>query len=332
MIVEHPDLPAQRVGSAVHHEWGIPVQSSRHLAVGSHSWHWAVGDAAGPQWFATLDEVRSSEQRRTRIAAFETAAQMSSGLSFVAAPVRTRDARIAVDLAPGLLLTLTPYLEGAPTGTGPFHDDAERAEVAALLARLHRQPRPRHLPRWRPWTGQASATRREDLERCLDAEHWTGGPWSGPTGRLVAEHRPVLRRSLRRFSLLAAAVTGNAESWVPTHGSPRPAGLVRTPGGPRLVDWGGLALAPRERDLWEVLGSAERPKPWFAYVEAGGSPDPLSPDTIELFAVHRHLARIADHLVQLSRPHEDTSDQSRHFGELESEVTALLERADCDGH
>lgn len=326
MIVEHPDLPAQRVGSAVHDEWGVEVDSSRHVAVGSHSWHWAIGDDDGPRWFATLDEVRTSEQRRTRIAAFETAALIASRLPFVAAPVRTRDARIAVDLAPGLLLTVTPYLEGTPTAAGPFRDDVERTAAAVLLGQLHRQPRPRHLPLWRPWTGQASATRREDLERCLDATDWTAGPWSGPTGALVEESRSVLRRSLRRFLLLAAAVTGSAERWVLTHGAARPASLVRTPDGPRLVDWGGVALAPRERDLWEVLAEAEGAEPWFAYVEAGGSPDPLSPDTVDLFALHRHLARVADHLVRFSRPHEDSSGEGRRFGELEAEVAALVDR------
>ena len=173
-------------------------------------------------------------------------------------------------------------------------------------------------------------TRREDLERCLQAEAWTGGPWSAPTGRLVAEHRQALRGSLRRFSLLAAAVSGNVDRWVLTHGAPRPANMVRTADGPRLVDWGGVALAPRERDLWEVLGEAEGAEPWFAYVDAGGSPDPLSPDTVDMFALHRHLVRIADHLVQLSRPHEDTPDQQRRFDELEVEVSALLGRH--EGH
>ena len=86
-----------------------------------------------------------------------------------------------------------------------------------------------------------------------------------------------------------------------------------------------MALAPRERDLREVLGAAEGEEPWYAYVEAGGRPEPLSADTIELFDLQWHLSEIAEYAVRFSRPHEDTADDRRCFGDLESELTALVE-------
>jgi aminoglycoside phosphotransferase (APT) family kinase protein len=326
VLATHPDVPAERVGTTVRHEWGVDVSTAEPVSVGSRGWNWALGDGAGRQWYATVDIVRTSEERRTRLASYEAALEVGRRLSFAVTPVPTRDARLAVDLAPGLLLTLTPYLDGRPADSPRYVDDEQRSTVARMLGELHRQPRPRRLPAWRPSIGPPSSSRRQDLERCLDSEEWEGGPWSGPAGRLVHQHQGAVRKALRRFTLLAAAVTGNADRWVLTHGASRPANVVGTPDGPRLLDWGTTALGPRERDLGEVLGDAEGPEPWFAYVEAGGRPDKLSPDTVELFALQRHLSLIADHAVQFARPHDDTEDDRRAFGELEEELSALVER------
>jgi spectinomycin phosphotransferase len=325
VLAPHPDLPAERIGAAVHHDWGVDVSRAEPLAVGSSGWHWALGDDGGRQWFAAVDTVRTSEERRTRLASYEAALEVSRRLSFAVTPVPTRDARLGVDIAPGLLLTVTPYLDGSADGSSGY-DDEQRCVAARMFGELHRQPRPRRLPTWRPVIGPPSSSRREDLERCVETPVWQGGPWSVPAGRMVRETSAVVRKALRRFTLLAAAVTGSVDRWVLTHGAPYPSNVVHTPDGSRLLDWGATALGPRERDLGEVLGGAEGPEPWFAYVEAGGRPDPLSPDTVELFALQRHLSRIAEHAVQFSRPHEDTDDDRRAFGELEEELAALVAR------
>ena len=238
-------------------------------------------------------------------------------------PVRTRDGRLAVDVAPGMLLSITPYLEGAP-GAGPLADDAARAHLAGLLGDLHRQRRPRHLPVWRPRMGRPA--RRPRGARGLPAGSTAGpaAPGRCPPSGCSPRPAPVVERTLRRFALLGAAVAGSVDRWVVTHGEPHAENLIGTPDGVRLVDWGNLCLAPRERDLREALGEAEGDEPWFAYVESGGRPDPLSPDTLELFALERHLGEIAVHAVRFSRAHEDGADERRCFGELEARVAALL--------
>jgi spectinomycin phosphotransferase len=136
----------------------------------------------------------------------------------------------------------------------------------------------------------------------------------------------VVRAALRRYALLAAAVTGSVDRWVVTHGQPVSSNLLSTPDGPRLVDWGSVAVAPRERDLLEALDDAEGNDPWYAYVESGGRPEPLSPDTIELFSLERHLSAVSEHAVRFSRPHEDTGDDRRCFGDLEHELGTLVAR------
>jgi spectinomycin phosphotransferase len=324
VIGEHPDVPALRVGWVVRREWMVDVNTVDHVEVAASGWNWVLGDDDGPRWFATMDAVRTPDEREARMAAFEAAAQLGQRLGFPVAPVHTRGARIAVDVFPGLLLTLTPYVEGTSFGSGPLANDGERSVVAGMLGDLHRQPRPRCLPVWTPRIGWHDNTRRADLERALAQDDWAGGPWSGPASRLVASARPVVRRALRRFALLGAAVTGSIESWVVTHGAPHPGNLMRTPDGPRLLDWSTVALAPRERDLAHALGDADGDGPWFAYLEAGGRPAPLSPDTVELFALQRHLSVLSEQAVRFSRPHRESEDHRRHFGDLERELGTLV--------
>ena len=325
MIVEHPDVPPGRILAAVRDEWGIGADTVERLELPREGWHWLVGDGDGPQWLASVDLAAAAE-RRQRTAAFECAAMLRQNLGFVLAPVYTRDARITVELPAGLQLSLTPYLDRGTAGRGGFADDAQRSVVAGMLGALHRQPRPRRAPVWRPRVGRGPAAGREDLERVLDRDRCSGGPWSEPAGRLVRPARYAVRRALRRFDLLGAAVVGSADRWVLTHGRPGTDHLVDTPDGPRLTGWETLAFAPRERDLGDVLGAAEDPEPWFAYVEAGGRPDPLSSDTVELFALERHLTTVAELAVRFCRPHGDSADERRRFAELEESVSAVQER------
>jgi spectinomycin phosphotransferase len=285
-----------------------------------------LGDDDGPRWFATVDLVGSDAERDDFIEAFEAASEIAQRLPFTVAPVHTRDARVAVDLAPGLLLTVAPYLDGAPFSGGPLADDVERGAVASMMGDLHRQPKHRRLPVWRPRLGWHADTRRADLEDCLAHDVWSGGPWSGPASRIVLDSRPVIRQALKRFAMLGAAVVGTIDQWVVTHGEPSGRHLMHTPDGPRLVDWRTLALAPRERDLREVLGEADGNEPWYSYLAAGGRPAPLSSDTMEMFALQWHLSALAEQAARFSRPHANTADERRHFGDLERELGTLVTR------
>jgi len=321
VIVAPHGLSADRVGSAVRADWGVDVTFVEHLEIGDGGWHWRLGDEFGPQWFASAHPVRSADERQGRLASYDAATRLAAVLPFVVAPVRTRDARLALDVAPGLLLTLMPLLEVFPPGPA---DDDSRVLVARLLGELHRSQRPRGLPLWRPRIGHGPHDGREALEGCLLSRGWAGGSWSGPAERLLVDAAPVVERALRRFLLLGAAVAGSADRWVVTHGAPHGGRTVSTPDGPRLVGWGRACLAPRERDLGETLAEAEGDDPWYAYVEAGGRPERLSKDTMELFALQRHLDEIAAQAAHFSHPHGDTADDRRRFGALERELDALV--------
>jgi hypothetical protein len=175
---------------------------------------------------------------------------------------------------------------------------------------------------WRPRIGRTGAGRAE-LESLLGRGAGSGGPWSGPLDGLLSEAAAAVATALRRHALLAAAVVGSADRWVVSHGRVDTTRLIRTLDGPRLVRWSGLAVAPRERDLRDVLGAGEGDEPWYAYLASGGSPDPLSPDTVELFDLELSLSRVAQDAVRLAGALEDTADERRCFGELEEELAGL---------
>jgi hypothetical protein len=322
VLVAHPDISAELVRDLVREDWAVDASTAEHAELPGSGWHWLVGDEQGPQWFATLDVLETPEDRRSRLASFEHAAALSQRLSFVVAPVHTRDARVAVDIGPGLLLSLAPYLDGTAVGAGPFATDVARADAASMMGDLHRCARSDRLPVWRPGVGRPGAGRPE-IEALLRREDWAGGPWSGLLGTLLTEARPAVGTALRRHALLAAAVVGNIERWVVSHGRVDTTHLVRTLDGPRLVGWSGLAVAPRERDLRELLGSGEGDEAWYAYLASGGSPQPLSPDTVELFDLEQSLSRVAEDAVRLASAMQDTPDERLRFGRLEEELGGL---------
>ncbi len=321
MLREPPDLSAARVLDAVRTCWDEEVTRAEHVPVPSPGCHWCVGGEEGPRWLATADPVDGAEQRSALVSAYTGAAVLAGGLDFVVAPVTGRGGAITEDLARSHLLSVAPYLaESAPAGG--FAGDHERAEVATMLARLHGGPRPSGVPLWRPRIGWRQTVQREQLDWVLAGRPWVGGPCAEPAWRLVAEHRTVLAAALRRFDLLAAATSGTASAWVPTHGAPHGRNVRRGPDGARLVDWSALAVAPRERDLRHVFGGATGTEAELAYLAGGGS-STLSSDVLELFALEQHLSEIGRHALRFSRQHEGDADDLWCLADLEARIGRL---------
>ncbi|MCO8273467.1 aminoglycoside phosphotransferase family protein [Actinoplanes sp. TRM 88003] len=97
---------------------------------------------------------------------------------------------------------------------------------------------------------------RADLEAALADRHhpWTTGPYAEPARQTLIRHAPRVADWLQEFDERAAAVSPRTD-WVVTHGEPHPGNVLRTPGGPRLIDWDTARLAPPERDLWMLTST-----------------------------------------------------------------------------
>ena len=333
MLAEPRDLSVETVLSGVCAGWDPAVTWAEHLPVGASAHHWQAGAEAGPRWFVTADAMADADNARRRACCYAAAAQLSAVLDFVLAPAPGLRGETTTPLPPSYLLSVAPYVEGQPVGelaTGPargtFADDAARADVASMLARLHTARRPAGIPTWQPRIGWRSSVRRQQLDAVRRATPWDTGPLAHPAWQVVTGAAPLLDRATRRFDLLAAAASGSIAAWVPTHGEPHAGNVLATSGGPRLVDWATLAVAPPERDLRHVLPDAEGSDPELAYLASGGAPRVMSEDLLELFALESHLAEVADAAATFAAPHDGGPDDERSLEQLDTELAALSAR------
>ena len=261
--------------------WGITAPGIRYLPVGFGSYHWAAGDL-----FLTVDDGPFEPLRR----ALGAAARLP--LDFVVAPLPTTAGEPVWRLNPRYTLSVFPLLDGTAGTFGP-HPPEDRAEVLALLDRLHRadpgdvEPEDPALPA------------RDQLAAGVDRP-WTGGPYAEPCRRLLAARTDAVAGWLADFDTLTARVA--ARPRVVTHGEPHPGNFIRTPSGLSLIDWDTVRLAPAERDLW--------------LLDAPGDPAALA-----YYRLRWRLADIAGFVSELRAPHEATTDTTAAWTYLRGYLT-----------
>lgn len=169
---EPADLPHDVVLGCLRRQWSLPAECVRYAPVGAGSYHW-IGEAGGrPRWFVKCDRTDSAAGFERLRAAFLTAAALSeNGLEFVLAPMPNPSGEPIVAVNPGWAMSVLPYLDGVPAGSGPW-PDGEFRSIAAMVGRIHAAPVPDITPRWsprkrwplpdvdRPWTTGRSASGR----------------------------------------------------------------------------------------------------------------------------------------------------------------------------
>ena len=274
--------------------WLPDVDRVSHLAVGFGAWHWQAWAGGRPVLFVTLDQLGDRHTDKSLEGAYGAACALAArGLEFVLPQRRTLLGRCTVPLA-GDRLSATPWLEGS-SGDGSFADEQEARATVGMLERLHAQPAPPSLPRWRPLVHPSFATRLEER---------ISRPWGeGPFGEVA---RSALRARLQEIrswtaDYLQLAATTDPSTWVPTHGEPDTRNQLMTQTGTYLVDWESLKLAPKERDL-TVLDKYG----WAHLVDA-------DPRLLEMFDLEWRLDEVSQYAAWF---------ESRHTGS-ESDAVAL---------
>ncbi len=260
------------LADALARSWALDVGRLRYVPKGFGSYHWFT-ETPRHRYFLTVDDLDTKTWLGgSRDSAFEgleaaydsaLALHQHADLSFVVAPIPQLDGATALRLDERYALSLFPFIEGEPGDWGDPMGRHDRVRVMRRLAALHRSTPavatqiPRHGP---PPPGQAG------LESALeDLDHtWTGGPFSEPARRELADHAATIREWLNLFDHLAGLVERAGGEPVVTHGEPHPGNLIRSQGDVLLVDWDTVGLALPERDLWML---------------DDGSPDVLAPYT-----------------------------------------------------
>ncbi|HVX45312.1 MAG TPA: phosphotransferase [Mycobacteriales bacterium] len=288
---EPPDLPLTRVAEFLRIHWGIEPAAVKYAPVGHGSHHWIASNAAGPAWFVIGD--RLSDGRWVELSASAQVARRlaDSGCDFVLAPIPDRTDTLVRALPENWALQVAPYVRGRSTDQGAWTDPDEQREIARMIGRVHSEPPPASVPRW-----NSTPVNRDEIESALqDLDQ----PWPGaePTRTVLKNHRTVLENLLERYDVLLTRIEDDADPWVLTHGEPDSDNVIRTDDGRMLlIDWTSVAIAPRERDLFDVAqGPVEVSA---AYRETAGRHD-ARPAAMELIGLYWRLSHLGQDIKRL---------------------------------
>ena len=336
MLAPPKDLTEASLAATLARGWGIEVAGLEYRALGFGSHHWEVVEAGGARWFVTVDELsrrRSTEQEtnaqvQARLAASIGAARTlrnaSAEFDFVVAPVPSLDGEVLLPAAEGFAAAVYPLLEGESFRWGPFRYDDQLAAVVAMLISLHGAAlgRAAGAP-----AEEFGIQRREQLERALreGAEAADRGPFSLPLAELIARNVPSVRAALHNYDELVANVAPSTPR-VLTHGEPHAGNTMLTIDGWKLIDWDTAALAPPERDLWNL-----DPGDGFVlsmYADATGHVP--QPALVELYRLRSDLDDIALCAADLRRDHVDDANTAMSWETVQGilqNLSASVERA-----
>jgi spectinomycin phosphotransferase len=294
------------VRDAVRTHWLGGAVQAVYRAVGFGAHHWEVTDSAGRRLFVTLDALGDRHSAESLEGAYAGAAALArAGVRAVWPSLPARSGTFTVKFGEGAL-SASGWLEGrTPTeaeAAVPRHAD----DVVAVLRSLHRCPPPRGIPVWEPRVGADLPNRLRDLT----ATCWTRGPFGEEARTAIAARLPDIDRWTRCYLALAEEAQHDQDAWVATHGEPHFANQVVTADGLRLVDWESLALAPRERDLVDLVDRGA------ATVDSLGAREPM----LELFRLDWRLSEIAAYASWFRGPHGRSADDRTALGGLQHEL------------
>lgn len=219
---------------------------------------------------------------------------------------------------PGWALQVTPYVHGWSTDQGSWNDPVEQAEVARLLGRLHAATPPSVVPRW-----EFALPGREVLEAVLNdlGRPWTGGPYAEAARAFLLDSHASISGLLRRYDDLAHELEADDDPWVVTHGEPDSDNLVRGDDGRMyLIDWTSVQLAPRERDLVEILNGVADVRPEYQQT-AGPHAGPARAAGLELFSIGWSLTEIRRKAQLFRHPDDGYVASAADLERLREQVT-----------
>jgi spectinomycin phosphotransferase len=290
-----PNLNADDLLGVVRSEWDGEIRHLDYLPLGFGAHHWAAYGVEQPLLFVTLDRVDSTRSAEDLEAAYSGADALNrSGLEFVVAPLPSMSGSPIVRSFDGAV-SCTPWRVGTSGG------ELDAAWTSCALARLHAVAPPLGIPCWKPLIAPGFAAA---VQRRL-TEPWGPGPYANSARHAIGEHLADLARWTHRYNALAQRAGGR--TWVATHGEPHSDNQMLTPRGRYLVDWESLKLAPRERDLRELVDA--------------GAPVGADPDMVEMFDLEWRLDEIREYTAWFAAEHHGTEDDQIAFAGLIHELT-----------
>jgi spectinomycin phosphotransferase len=215
-----------------------------------------------------------------------------------------------------LTVAVFPFVDGTTASDCSFSDPDWR-RLAAMMAALHASEMPGSacpLPR-ETFANPFAATIRHALQRAASTDAWPSAR-QRQTAALLRAHRADLEETMARFARLGEQARRLAPSLVPTHGDPNLSNvLLDATGALWLIDWGGLGLGPRERDLFAFTG--DRFASFLEAYLARTGPVQLHLDLFAFYSTRWVLQEIADYTSRLLLTPGDAEAQAHAWQELQ---------------
>jgi len=259
-VLERPALDDATLIGALRDRYGLPVERLAFVPLGNDSAAWTYQATAsdGRAWFVKV-------RRDPRPAGILVPRFLRDhGLTEVVAATPTRDGRPWLDVGRWSVLVY-PHLD-APRAMDVGMDQRGWSHLGAFTARLHATTLPPDLAALVPpedFQPKANAMARRVAQHLEDSSHQASEDEIARRLRSAwTEHRASIERLVRRSEELGRRIRDGQGltrplRFVPCHSDLHAANvLVAADGGLSIVDWDEVVLAPPERDLMFVRGSA----------------------------------------------------------------------------
>jgi spectinomycin phosphotransferase len=314
MKVEPSAIPRTALAAHLHSAYGLPITVISFTPTGEDAYAYHAMARGGEQYFVRV-ERGTQDDRLEDVSAMLATLRADCGMAAVVAPLRTTHGRFTSQFAQHTLAVF-PFIEGT-TAFNTRVSDTQWRQIAEIIAALHTSSDRcdvSTLPQ-EMFANPFAAPIVQALQRATSSF----SPTSIEQTQVVAllrEQRADLEATLQRFHRLGELARFLAPPHVPTHGDPNLANvLFDTTGTLHLIDWGELALAPRERDLTFFTG--ERFAAFLeAYLERTGRV--LVHQELITFYLYRWvLQEIACYTSRILLESSDEQEQAHAWEELQ---------------
>lgn len=309
-------LDLSRLTERIRREYAIDLATLDYLPLGEEAHHFLATGSERQRYFVRAQRLGSGASLPDLSVAYRATAHLQSlpGLEAIVAPLVSRRGDLVVREGRSGVAVF-PFVEGTTAFDAPVAEWVW-AEIAAFFAALHQVP-----PSLR--SIRARETFANPFEKPIQrAVSWARGrqkarnAYQQQVRDLLLANQDDLEALRQMLALVHAAHRDVAGSLVITHGDANLANILVDPDGRlHVVDWGGLALGPPERDLVSFSG------PRFAqflqaYRTAGRTVD-LRSEVVQ-FYLYRWIAQeIADYSTRILFDNVDPAQDQHAWKELQ---------------
>ena len=294
--------------------YGLAVTTISSVPKGEDADAYCATTTTGDRYFVRVEHGRRDNRLEVALAA-SAALRVQGDLHAVVAPLPTTQGAMTSRLGV-LTVALFPYVDGATATDFPL-GEPDWQRLAAFMATLHASDIPRGigaLPR-ETFANPFAATIRRTLQRAASTDTWSL-PCQQPAAALLLANRADLELMLTGFARLGDLARRLGSAMVLTHGDPNLSNVLRDNlGALHVIDWGGLGLGPRERDL--MAFTEERFAIFLEGYLARAGLVRLHLDLFAFYALRWVLQEIADYGSRLLLEPVDAEGQAHAWRELQ---------------